>query len=92
MIAEAIAVISMYWPQSIAVSDAVTNNGRTTWVVTSNNAVNINFSSEVDGLVLSEYQSTHGETIMPGDNGQFKVSIDENEEVVLTVNADEQGR
>lgn len=90
MIAESIAIISMYWPQSIAVGDPAHNEGRTSWVVTSNNAVNINFSGSVKNLKLVGYQSISGDTIMPGDKGQFKVSIDENDKVTLTVNADEQ--
>lgn len=91
MIAESIAVISMYWPQSISIGDPIHEEGRTTWVVTSNNAVNINFSDEVEGLKLSDYQSIHKDSIMPGDNGRFKVSIYENDKVTLTVNADEKG-
>ena len=89
MIAESVVLLSMYWPQTISVSVPTHTETKTSWKVTSNNAVNLHFSEAVNNMNLSGYGSISGETIMPNDAGTFKVSIDNDVSVVLTVTADE---
>jgi|JYMV01.1.fsa_nt_gi hypothetical protein len=90
MIVESIVVLTMYWPQTISVSVPTHTETKTSWKVTSNNAVNLNFSESVNNMELFGYGSISGETIMPNDQGTFRVSIDNDVSVVLTVTADEQ--
>jgi hypothetical protein len=89
MFVESIVVLTTYWPQSIAVSDPVHTDNVTSWTVTSNNAVNISFDKDVTGLKLSGYGSIYNERIMPNDNGVFKVQINKDQGVILSVIGDE---
>lgn len=91
MLVESAVVLSMYWPQSIGVSPPVHTSLTTSWLVTSNNAVKIQFlsPSPVEAR-LSGYQSLSGRSIMPSDDGTFTVTIDRDADTVLVVIADEQ--
>jgi len=90
MVAESIVVLTMYWPQSISIGDINYEGDQQTWIVRSNNSVNVVFSEQVDGLEISGYGSRSVKTIMPSDDGTFKVSINKNSEVVMLVTADGQ--
>jgi hypothetical protein len=90
MVAESLVILSIYWPQTISVSEPVYTEESTSWKVTSNNAVNLHFSDKVNNLKLSGWGSISGDTIMPNDAGTFTVSIDKDNEVILTVSASEQ--
>jgi len=90
MVAESIVVLTMYWPQSISIGDINYEGDQQTWIVRSNNSVNVVFSEQVEGLEISGYGSRSGKTIMPSDDGTFKVSINKNSEVVMLVTADGQ--
>jgi hypothetical protein len=89
MIAESMVVLSTYWPQSISVSDPVHTETRTSWLITSNNAVQIHFNNKARNAKLSGYGSVSGRSIMPADDGTFTVSIDKDTDMIMVVSADE---
>lgn len=88
MFAEALVVLSVYWPQTISVSDPIHTETRTSWLVTSNNSVNLHFSGLVNNMKLSGFGSISDNIIMPNDEGTFTVSIDQNDLVTLVVSGD----
>jgi len=89
MVVESIVILSTYWPQSLSVSDPTHTQNNTSWTITSNNAVNVGFTGGVTNIKFSGYGSISGDTIMPADNGTFRVSVDLNDDASIFVTPDE---